>query len=181
MSISLAAIVRTQQQQDELRRLVTQEPGFKEDVWALAVAIKELILIHHATPVPVATIQRDIMEIITLKRLGARIVVTRTGATRQGPKGWTSDEEELFFHWIHDTFTEDLWTQAVMTPVFQADVRPWEDSIEGWRSALQIYLDQWIVRSMDLIAQIYPPEEEEEDTNAEFNTHAFTGKSRNFN
>jgi len=160
-------------------RLVTQEPGFDADVLEIARGVKAIIQSQKAVPVPLATIQRDIMEIITLKRLGVRTITKRI--PQKGPTGWTDEEEELFFHWIHDTFTEDLWNYEVMAPVFQEDVRPWEDSIEGWRSSLQIYLDQWIVRSMDLIAQIYPPEEEEVDEAAEFNTHAFTGKSRNYN
>lgn len=163
---------KKQLQQAELRRLVTEEPGFEEDVLDIAHGIKGLIQGQKAVPVPLATIQRDIMEIITLKRVGVRTITKRVKV----PAGWTEEEENLFFHWIQDTFTEDLWTSEI----FHADVRPWEDSIDGWRSSLQIYMDQWIVRSMDLIAQIYPPEEEEEE-DTEFNTHAFTGKSRNYN
>jgi hypothetical protein len=173
--MSFAAAYKTQLHQKELKRLVTQEPGFEEDVLDIAVAIKELIQNQKAVPVPLATIQRDIMEIITLKRLGSKNIIKKV--LPKLPAEWTYEEEELFFHWIQDTFTEDLW----ISEVFQADVRPWEDSIDGWRSSLQIYMDQWIVRSMDLIAQIYPPEEEEEEEGAEFNTHAFTGKSRNYN
>jgi len=179
--MSITAAYRNRLQQEELRRLVTQEPGFEQDVLDIGAAIKDLILDQKVTPVPLATIQRDIMEIITLKRLSVKSIVVMKRPRPWGPKDWTEEEEELFFHWIHDTFTEDLWTQNVMAPIFQEDVRPWEDSIEGWRLSLQMYLDQWIVRSMDLITQIYPPEEEEDDDTAEFNTHAFTGKSRNYN
>ena len=179
MSILIA--YRNRLQQAELKRLVTQEPGFDADVLEIALGVRALIQSQNGAPVPLATIQRDIMEIITLKRLGSHSrPITKKGGSK-GPTGWTDEEEDIFFHWIHDTFTEDLWTSEVMAPVFQEDVRPWEDSIEGWRSSLQIYLDQWVVRSMDLIAQIYPPEEEEVDETAEFNTHAFTGKSRNYN
>jgi hypothetical protein len=174
--MSFATAARNRVQQTELRRLVTQEPGFEEDVLGIALGVRELIQSQKAAPVPLATIQRDIMEIITLKRLGVRIITKKV--TPKVPAEWTEEEEDLFFHWIHDTFTEDLWNFEVMAPVFREDVRPWE--IEGWRSSLQIYLDQWIVRSMELITQIYPPEEEEEE-DAEFNTHAFTGKSRNYN
>jgi hypothetical protein len=172
--MSIHAAYRNRLQQEELKRLVTQEPGFEADMLDIAVSIRGLIIAHKATPVPLATIQRDIMEIITLKRLGSNIIIKK--GTPKAPKDWTEEEEDLFFHWIQDTFTEDLWTSEV----FQADVRSWEGSIEGWRDSLQIYMDQWIVRSMDLIAQIYPPEEEEEE-DTEFNTHAFTGKSRNYN
>lgn len=176
--MSIYAAHRNRIQQEELKRLVLTERGFEEDVLEIGIRIKELILANHAAPVPLATIQRDIMEIITLKRLGSRTITKRI--LPKCPKDWTEEEEDLFFHWIHDTFTEDLWNSKVMVPVFQEDVRPWEPA-EGWRSSLQIYLDQWIVRSMELIVQIYPPEEEEEDEGAEFNTHAFTGKSRNYN
>jgi hypothetical protein len=176
--MSIHAAYRQQQQQAELKRLVLQEPGFEEDVLGIALGVRDLILAQNAVPLPLATIQRDIMEIITLKRLSVNVITKKI--LPKSPKDWTYEEEDLFFHWIHDTFTEDLWTSEVMAPVFQEDVRPWETSIEGWRSSLQIYLDQWIVRSMDLIAQIYPPEEEEEE-DTEFNTHAFTGKSRNYN
>jgi hypothetical protein len=179
--MSITTAYRNRIQQRELRRLVLEESGFEQDVLDIGVAVKELILSQKATPVPLANIQRDIMEIITLKRLSVKpIVVTKRPGPR-GPKDWTEEEEDIFFHWIHDTFTEDLWIQNVMAPIFQGDVRPWEDSIEGWRLSLQMHLDQWIVRSMELITQIYPPEEEEEDEGAEFNTHAFTGKSRNYN
>jgi hypothetical protein len=172
--MSFATAIRNRLQQAELKRLVTQEPGFEEDVLGIAVGIKALIQSQKAAPVPLATIQRDIMEIITLKRLGSKIIIKKV--LPKLPADWTYEEEDLLFHWIQDTFTEDLWDSEV----FQADVRPWETTIEGWRSSLQIYMDQWIVRSMDLIAQIYPPEEEEEE-DTEFNTHAFTGKSRNYN
>ena len=167
-------------QQAELRRLVLKEEGFEADVLEMALGIRGLIQSQKAEPVPLATIQRDIMELVTLRRLGARTITIKAKA-RKFPTGWGDEEEELFFHWIHDTFTEDLWLSEVMAPVFQEDVRPWEDSIEGWRLWLQMYLDQWIVRSMELITQIYPPEEEGDDETAEFNTHAFTGKSRNYN
>lgn len=172
--MSIHAAYRQKKQQAELKRLVLTERGFEEDVLDIACGIKALIQGQKAVPVPLATIQRDIMEIITLMRLGVRTITKRV--LPKFPAEWTYEEEEVFFHWIQDTFTEDLW----ISEIFHADVRPWEDSIEGWRSSLQIYLDQWIVRSMDLIAQIYPPEEEEEE-DAEFNTHAFTGKSRNYN
>ena len=175
--MSITAAYRNRLQQDELRRLVLTEQGFEEDVLDIARGVRDLILAQKVASVPLATIQRDIMEIITLKRLGVRIITKKVTKT---PKDWTSEEEDIFFHWIHDTFTEDLWISEVMAPIFQEDVRPWEDAIEGWRSSLQIYLDQWIIRSMELITQIYPPEEEEEE-DTEFNTHAFTGKSRNYN
>jgi len=172
--MSIHAAYRNRLQQVELKRLVTQEPGFEADVLDIAVSIRGLIVAHKAAPVPLATIQRDIMEIITLKRLGTKMVIKK--GTPKLPAEWTYEEEDLLFHWIQDTFTEDLW----VSEIFHADMRPWETTIEGWRDSLQIHMDQWIVRSMDLIAQIYPPEEEEEE-DAEFNTHAFTGKSRNYN
>jgi len=177
--MSITTAYRNRLQQEELKRLVLQEAGFEADVLGIALGVRDLILAQKVASVPLATIQRDIMEIITLKRLGVRTITKKRGSKL--PTGWTDEEEEVFFHWIHDTFTEDLWISEIIAPIFQEDVRSWEDSIEGWRSSLQIYLDQWIVRSMELIVQIYPPEEEEIDETAEFNTHAFTGKSRNYN
>jgi hypothetical protein len=94
---------------------------------------------------------------------------------------WSSEEELVWKNWIWHTFTESLWDTYVIEPVFGEDTRLWEVPIDGWRSLLHSYMDEWIVRSMDLLNEIYPELEEEEDSGDEFNAHAFTGKSRNFN
>jgi hypothetical protein len=115
--MSIIAARTNRLQQEELKRLVTREEGFEADVLEIALGIRGLIQMNKAVPVPLATIQRDIMELVTLRRLSrSSSVITKLGP--KGPKDWTEDEEDLFFHWIHDTFTEDQWLSEVMAPVF---------------------------------------------------------------
>ena len=167
-------------------RLLARDEEVWTDTFRMATGIRAMIEVvlssvvsSTVVSVSVASIQRDILEFIARKRLNGitSAVVFKSRMAVQ----WSSEEELVWKNWIWHTFTESLWDTYVIEPVFGEDTRLWEVPIDGWRSLLHSYMDEWIVRSMDLLNEIYPELEEEEDSGDEFNAHAFTGKSRNFN
>ena len=169
--------------QEELNRLVKEEEGFEEDVLQIAIGVRAVIrrstMSEVAQPVPLATIQRDLMELIVMMRLKGIYAVFCP--LRSSP-GWEVPDERLLRDWIQNAVSEETWNHEVMYPVFGShNVRLWEIPIEGWRSMLRIYLDQWIVRTPALLEEIQPFIEEEVEESEEYNASTFSGKSKNYN
>ena len=172
--------------QEELQRLVTEEEGFEEDVLQIAIGIRAVIrkstMSEVAQPAPLATIQRDLMELIVMMRLKGIYTIFCPLRPPTNPPGWEVPDERLLRDWIQNAITEETWNNEVMYVVFgSTNVRLWEIPIEGWRPMLRIYLDQWIVRSPELLEEIQPFIEEEVEESEEYNASTFNGKSKNYN
>ena len=173
--------------QEELQRLVTEEEGFEEDVLQIAIGIRAVI--RGSTPnggvakaLPLATIQRDLMELIVMMRLKGIYAIFCPLRSPTNPPGWELPDERLLRDWIQNAVTEEIWNNEVLYPAFGSyDVRLWETAIEGWRSMLRIYLDQWIVRTPELLEEIQPFIEEVVEDSNEYNASMFSGKSKNYN
>ena len=172
---------------EELHRLVKEEEGFEEDVLQIALGIRAVIrqstMSGVAKPVPLAVIQRDLMEMIVLMRLKGIYTVFRQRKPHSPlPPGWEAPNERLLRDWIQNAVTEETWNNEVMYMVFGSqNVRLWEAPINGWRSMLRIYLDQWVVRTPELLEEIQPFIEEEVEEEEEYNASTFNGKSKNYN
>ena len=168
--------------QEELQRLVTEEERFEEDVLQIALGIRSVIrqstMSGVAQPVPLATIQRDLMELIVMMRLKGIYAIF---CPLRSP-GWEVPDERLLRDWIQNAVSEETWNHDVMYSVFGShNVRLWEIPIEGWRSMLRIYLDQWVIRTPELLEEIQPFIEEEVEESEEYNASTFSGKSKNYN
>lgn len=169
--------------QEELQRLVKEEEEFEEDVLQIALGIRSVIrqstVSGVAQPVPLATIQRDLMELIVMMRLKGTYTIF---CPIRSQSGWEIPDERLLRDWVQNAITEETWGHEVMYSAFGShNVRLWEIPIEGWRSALRIYLDQWVVRTPELLEEIQPFIEEEVEESEEYNASTFSGKSKNYN
>ena len=172
--------------QEELRRLVKEEEEFEEDVLQIALGIRSVIrqstVSGVAQPVPLAVIQRDLMELIVMMRLKGIYAIFCPLRPPTNPPGWEVPDERLLRDWIQNAVSEETWGHEVMYSAFGShNVRLWEIPINGWRSMLRIYLDQWIVRTHELLEEIQPFIEEEVEESEEYNASTFSGKSKNYN
>jgi len=174
--------------QEELQRLVTEEEGFEEDVLQIALGIRSVIrqstISGVVQPVPLAVIQRDLMELIVMMRLKGIYAIFCPLRPPTNPPGWEVPDERLLRDWIQNAITEETWGHEVMYSVFGShNVRLWEIPINGWRSILRMYLDQWVVRTPELLEEIQPFIEEErvDEAAGEYNASTFSGKSKNYN
>jgi hypothetical protein len=91
-----------------------------------------------------------ILEYIELRQTLRAHSISTPRTPIEYPDGWTDEQELCWNDWLATECSNEHWTEEIMN-LFGTDIRIWENSCEGWRDEIRLFLPWWIARNASVL------------------------------